>query len=102
MPLVGVFLVSLVVRSMSRVSDENSWVMDLPDRWRGSLGRGPVRWDEKRHSRLSRGKERHVPFRDSKLTTLLTAWLSGNSRTVMVAILTPVVEAFVRSLPHSS
>ena len=48
MPLVGVFLVSVGVRSTSRVSDETSWVNDLPVRWRGGLGRGPVRWDEAR------------------------------------------------------
>ena len=44
-PLDGVFLVSLGVRSTSRVSDETSRVNDLPVRWRGGFGRGLVRWD---------------------------------------------------------
>ena len=44
-PLDGVFLASLGVRATYRASDETSRVIDLPVRWRGGFGRGPVRWD---------------------------------------------------------
>lgn len=42
-------------------------------------------------SKLAAGKGKHVPFRQSKLTYLLTDALSGNSRTLMVAAISPAL-----------
>ena len=36
-----------------------------------------------------KGQEKHVPFRDSKLTRLLKDSLGGNCRTVMIANVSP-------------
>ena len=38
---------------------------------------------------LSEGKSRHVPYRDSKLTFILRDSLGGNSRTVIIANISP-------------
>ena len=38
---------------------------------------------------LSEGKNRHVPYRDSKLTFILRDSLGGNSRTVIIANISP-------------
>ena len=43
-------------------------------------------------------KKSHVPFRDSKLTRLLQDSLSGNSRTVMIACISPSDRAFEETL----
>eukprot|EP00747_Dinoflagellata_sp_TGD_P211808 gnl/TRDRNA2_/TRDRNA2_84987_c0_seq1.p1 gnl/TRDRNA2_/TRDRNA2_84987_c0~~gnl/TRDRNA2_/TRDRNA2_84987_c0_seq1.p1 ORF type:complete len:799 (+),score=162.35 gnl/TRDRNA2_/TRDRNA2_84987_c0_seq1:104-2500(+) len=40
-------------------------------------------------SKLAEGKGKHVPFRQSKLTYLLTDALNGNSKTLMVAAISP-------------
>ena len=40
-------------------------------------------------SALVDGKSQHIPYRDSKLTRLLQDSLGGNSRTVMVACVSP-------------
>lgn len=47
---------------------------------------------------LAEGKTRHVPYRDSKLTKLLMDSLGGNSKTVMVATISPVSYNFDESL----
>ena len=39
---------------------------------------------------ISEGKSRHVHYRDSKLTYLLKDSLGGNSKTLMIANVTPV------------
>ena len=38
---------------------------------------------------ISEGKSRHVPYRDSKLTFILRDSLGGNSKTVIVANISP-------------
>jgi hypothetical protein len=38
---------------------------------------------------LSEGKNRHVPYRDSKLTFMLRDSLGGNSKTVIIANISP-------------
>eukprot|EP00927_Polykrikos_kofoidii_P017948 TRINITY_DN18241_c0_g2_i1.p1 TRINITY_DN18241_c0_g2~~TRINITY_DN18241_c0_g2_i1.p1 ORF type:complete len:844 (+),score=114.01 TRINITY_DN18241_c0_g2_i1:51-2582(+) len=38
---------------------------------------------------LAEGKQRHVPYRDSKLTMLLSNCLGGNSRTAMICAVSP-------------
>jgi len=35
------------------------------------------------------GKEEHVPYRNSELTNLLSESLGGNSKTIMIAALSP-------------
>jgi kinesin family protein 15 len=40
---------------------------------------------------ISEGKTRHVHYRDSKLTFLLRDSLGGNSKTLMIANITPSV-----------
>jgi len=40
---------------------------------------------------ISEGKPRHVHYRDSKLTFLLRDSLGGNSKTLMIANITPSV-----------
>jgi hypothetical protein len=40
-------------------------------------------------SKLSEGKQQHIPFRDSKLTRLLQNSLGGNSRTTVCCNMTP-------------
>lgn len=43
-------------------------------------------------------KAQHVPFRDSKLTYLLSDSLSGNSRTVMIAAISPAADNMEETL----
>mgnify|MGYP002386440682 CR=1 FL=1 len=40
-------------------------------------------------SALVDGKTQHIPYRDSKLTRLLQDSLGGNTKTIMVAALSP-------------
>ena len=40
-------------------------------------------------SALVDGKSKHVPYRDSKLTRLLQSSLGGNTKTLMVACVSP-------------
>ena len=40
-------------------------------------------------SALVDGKSHHIPYRDSKLTRLLQDSLGGNTRTVMIATVSP-------------
>jgi Kinesin motor domain len=42
--------------------------------------------------RVTKTPEQHVPYRDSKLTRLLQDSLGGNSRTVMIACVSPLFE----------
>ncbi|GMH33390.1 hypothetical protein BSKO_01224 [Bryopsis sp. KO-2023] len=44
------------------------------------------------------GKEKHVPYRDSKLTFLLQDSLGGNSKTVMIANMSPTIKNMDESL----
>ena len=44
------------------------------------------------------GKSKHVPYRDSKLTRLLQDSLGGNTKTLMVAALSPSSDAYEESL----
>lgn len=38
---------------------------------------------------VANGKQRHVPYRDSKLTFLLQDSLGGNSKTTIIATISP-------------
>ncbi|XP_048879414.1 kinesin-like protein KIF17 isoform X2 [Brienomyrus brachyistius] len=49
-------------------------------------------------SALVDGRSRHVPYRDSKLTRLLQDSLGGNTRTLMVACLSPADNNYEESL----
>ncbi|CAK9033785.1 unnamed protein product [Durusdinium trenchii] len=49
-------------------------------------------------SKLAQGKFKHVPFRQSKLTYLLTDALSGNSKTHMVAAISPALSEMEETL----
>jgi kinesin family protein 3/17 len=40
-------------------------------------------------SALISGKETHIPYRDSKLTRLLQDSLGGNTKTIMIANVSP-------------
>lgn len=44
------------------------------------------------------GKEKHVPYRDSKLTFLLQDSLGGNSKTVMIANMSPAIKNMEETL----
>ncbi|XP_041944035.1 kinesin-like protein KIF17 isoform X3 [Alosa sapidissima] len=49
-------------------------------------------------SALVDGRSKHVPYRDSKLTRLLQDSLGGNTRTLMVACLSPAADNYEESL----
>lgn len=49
-------------------------------------------------SKLAAGKLKHVPFRQSKLTYLLTDALNGNSKTHMVAAISPALSEMEETL----
>ena len=40
-------------------------------------------------SSLADGKATHIPYRDSKLTRLLSDSLGGNTKTIMIATISP-------------
>lgn len=46
----------------------------------------------------SQGKNRHVPYRDSKLTFILRDSLGGNSKTCMIAAVTAASNSFAETL----
>lgn len=43
-------------------------------------------------------REKHIPYRDSKLTRILTDSLGGNSRTTMIACVSPAESNYEESL----
>ena len=47
---------------------------------------------------ISSGKRRHVPYRDSKLTFLLRDSLGGNSKTSLIATVSPSSDCFGTTL----
>jgi kinesin family protein 3/17 len=47
---------------------------------------------------LVEGKQNHVPYRDSKLTRLLQDSLGGNTKTVMIAAISPADYNFDETL----
>lgn len=49
-------------------------------------------------SALVDGKAKHIPFRDSKLTRLLQDSLGGNTRTLMIACVSPASRDYVETL----
>jgi kinesin family protein 3/17 len=49
-------------------------------------------------SALVDGKIQHVPYRDSKLTRLLQDSLGGNTKTVMIAVISPANTYYDESL----
>ena len=49
-------------------------------------------------SDVAAGKQRHVHYRDSKLTFLLRDSLGGNSRTFVIATVSPVAACFDETL----
>lgn len=49
-------------------------------------------------SALVEGKQNHVPYRDSKLTRLLQDSLGGNTKTVMIAAISPADYNFDETL----
>ena len=49
-------------------------------------------------SALVDGKSKHVPYRDSKLTRLLQSSLGGNTKTLMVACISPAADNYDETL----
>uniref|UniRef100_A0A8C9KZD1 Kinesin-like protein n=1 Tax=Panthera tigris altaica TaxID=74533 RepID=A0A8C9KZD1_PANTA len=49
-------------------------------------------------SALVDGRCKHIPYRDSKLTRLLQDWLGGNTKTLMVACLSPADNSYDETL----
>lgn len=49
-------------------------------------------------SALVEGKHNHIPYRDSKLTRLLQDSLGGNTKTVMIAAISPADYNFEETL----
>lgn len=44
------------------------------------------------------GKTKHIPYRDSKLTRLLQDSLGGNTKTVMIAAVSPSNDSFEETM----
>jgi hypothetical protein len=49
-------------------------------------------------SALVAGKSKHIPYRDSKLTRLLQSSLGGNTKTTMIAALSPADDSYDETL----
>lgn len=49
-------------------------------------------------SALVEGKDRHIPYRDSKLTRLLQDSLGGNTKTIMIANISPCSHSYEETL----
>lgn len=49
-------------------------------------------------SALVDGKSKHIPYRDSKLTRLLQSSLGGNTKTLMVACISPADNNYEETL----
>ena len=49
-------------------------------------------------SALVDGRSHHIPYRDSKLTRLLQDSLGGNTKTVMIATISPVDFNYMETL----
>ena len=49
-------------------------------------------------SSLVKGKDKYIPYRDSKLTKLLMNSLGGNTKTIMIANIGPSEENYDESL----
>jgi len=49
-------------------------------------------------SALAEGKNQHIPYRDSKLTRLLQDSLGGNTKTIMIAAVSPADYNYEESL----
>ena len=49
-------------------------------------------------SALVAGKGKHIPYRDSKLTRLLQDSLGGNTKTVMIACISPAADSYDETL----
>ena len=45
-------------------------------------------------SALVDGKTQHIPYRDSKLTRLLLDSLGGNTKTIMIAAISPASDNY--------
>ena len=53
-------------------------------------------------SALVDGKSKHIPYRDSKLTRLLQSSLGGNTKTLMVACVSPADNNYDETLRYIS
>ena len=51
-------------------------------------------------SALVDGKSKHIPYRDSKLTRLLQSSLGGNTKTLMVACVSPADNNYDETLRY--
>jgi kinesin family protein 3/17 len=49
-------------------------------------------------SALVDGKSNHIPYRDSKLTRLLQDSLGGNTKTIMIAAISPADDSYDETL----
>ena len=49
-------------------------------------------------SALVDGKTQHIPYRDSKLTRLLQDSLGGNTKTIMIAAVSPASDNYEETL----
>lgn len=49
-------------------------------------------------SALVDGKTQHIPYRDSKLTRLLQDSLGGNTKTIMIAAISPASDNYEETL----
>lgn len=49
-------------------------------------------------SALVDGKTHHIPYRDSKLTRLLQDSLGGNTKTIMIAAISPASDNYEETL----